>query len=156
MMKDKSLAFLLLVSLCAVTVYGLLTIKENLHCTQYTSLQIALLDMEVHIEEGFDSTPLIYEKPYAIPLRIYFGANLLIFLLFPTVISGFAVLGKVNIKKYLGAMAWVTVIFAANTALAYFLAGERFFFLNAIALFWGIILYSACAWFTCKAAMLSN
>ena len=127
--------------------------KFNLHCTQYTSLKIALLDMEVHIEEGFDSTPLIYINPYAKPLRLYFLMNLLIFLYFPIVTSGLAAFKKMSLHKFLKSMGCVTIIFAINTGLAFFVAGERFFFLNLVALLWGVVLYSACAWIASKTAL---
>ncbi len=152
-MKEKLLNVFLLTVLGVITSYYLLTMKFNLHCTQYTSLKIALFDMEVHVEEGFDSTPLIYISPYAKPLRLYFLLNLLMFLYFPIATSILAVLKKMSLKKSLTGMGCVTIIFALNTGLAFVVAGERFFFLNLIALLWGIMLYSACALVTYKAAL---
>ncbi len=118
----------------------LLAYKDNLHCTQYTSFRIALLDMEPHVEETIP-VPLIYRSPFAMPLRIYFGCGLLFFFFAPIVSGMLFISDKLPAKKYFGGFLYIAGYHVVNILLSLYLAGERFTALYVAAGLYCCILY---------------
>jgi len=108
--------------------------KVNLHCTQYTSLGIAMFDAEPHPEEaeGVDGrhAPTVYRLPQGWLLRAYLGLAILASLLAPAVVVFRRPRLACTLGVLLAAVVWPT---ANSIGLGSAVVGERFAFLGVAA-----------------------
>jgi hypothetical protein len=99
--------------------------EENLHCDQYTSLPIVLLDGEAHPEEARvnDQLPLVYRSPWAVPVRAFFALAFLLAMLGPAAVV--AVSGRRN-RRAMWLLVFLTLFaMGALPLLGHVLGGER-------------------------------
>ncbi len=117
----KCLIAVFFAGLLYIPLWFLTTFKTNLHCTQYTSFSIAMFDMNVHPEEAFDP-PVIYETPFAVPLRIYFAFNLALFLFYPIIKGIAAVFYRISVRNYAKSLIAIIGFYIINLILCLFFA----------------------------------
>lgn len=127
-------------SLLAYGLWFAIAFNINLHCTQYTSLRLALFDMEPHVEEAIEGgPPLVYQRGAAVPLRAYFGGTLLAFLFVPGGTAFFTIAGKLAYRRWRFAVLGVGAILLLNSLLPNAIVGERLSFLGWFALVTAVI-----------------
>lgn len=124
------------VAVLALAVWFAACFEENLHCTQDTSLRIALFDMEPHVEEAIEGgPPLVYARGIGVALRAYFGSSIIAFLFLPGGSALAAAAGRMRFRRW-GQITLVTAgVLLANSLLPNQIIGERLSALGWIALF---------------------
>lgn len=113
------------------SVYTIVTFEYNPHCDQRVSLKIAALDMEPHPE---DKGPIIYEAPYAIPLRVFYFLAVFAFLAAPLYLAKIAFKegeGRISILK---PSLVLTFSLLTHIVISLGVAGERFSDVNFVVL----------------------
>jgi|SRR5262245_8685575 len=128
----------LLVFVAALGILFLLFFEIDLHCTQKTSFLLATFDFSPHEEEI--PVPAVYRHPFAAPLRLYLGAMVGSYILFPTVGGALVARRRISLRRFLLVAAGVAVVLLGNTMIPMTVQGERFSYLNWAALFMGTIL----------------
>jgi hypothetical protein len=128
----------LLVFVAALGILFLLFFEVDLHCTQKTSFLLATFDFSPHEEEI--PVPAVYRHPFAAPLRLYLGAIVGSYILFPTVGGALVARRRIPLRRFLLVAAVMAVVLLGNTLIPMTVQGERFSYLNWAALFMGTIL----------------
>jgi hypothetical protein len=128
----------LLVFVAALGILFLLFFEVDLHCTQKTSFLLATFDFSPHEEEI--TVPAVYRHPFAAPLRLYLGAIVGSYILFPTVGGALVARRRIPLRRFLLVAAVMAVVLLGNTLIPMTVQGERFSYLNWAALFMGTIL----------------
>jgi hypothetical protein len=95
--------------------------------------------MQPHEEEL--PPPIIYERPFAVPLRLALALNLLTFSLYPGCGGALLALKKITRKRFILLGVMTITLFAASFLLPMSIIGERFYYLNMVVAFGGILLY---------------
>jgi len=108
------------VGMAAWSAWFIASYKANLHCTQYTSFALAMLDTQRHLE---DRSTLLYEGPFMWPLRVTLGIGLAGFLAWPALRTSLdlSIVGGRVERRVLGWVSWGLVPLVAVVPV-----GERF------------------------------
>jgi hypothetical protein len=127
-----------LIFVAVLGILFLLFFEVDLHCTQKTSFLLAAFDFSPHEEEI--PVPAVYRHPFAVPLRLYLGAMVGSYILFPTVGGALVARRRITLRRFLLVAAGVAVVLLGNTLIPMTVQGERFSYLNWAAFFVGTIL----------------
>ena len=150
-MKRTGSYFLVVVA--ALGILFLLFFEITLHCSQKTSFLLATFDFSPHEEEI--PVPAVYRHPFAVPLRLYLGAMVGGYILLPAVGVALVARRRITPRRFLLVAAGAAVVLLGNTLIPVTVQGERFSYLNWVALFVGAILMVIAA-FAARRARPSN
>lgn len=135
--KFEVILLILLAIATGISIWLLGFMEANLHCDQYSSFQIAILDFVPHPEEGFEiNLPLIYSKPSGYFIRMYFLIlDIAALIVFPMVIFSRIIRSKGN--KSLMAI-WLLLLSTAwvNALIPETIQGERMQFISQVCAFY--------------------
>jgi hypothetical protein len=143
-MSPRRIVSWTVVAAVAVLVAAFLVQEHVSHCDLRISLALATFDFERH-EEDHDT--LLYESPWAIPLRAFLALGLIVFVGWPIVRAALALTSRARVwrDRAVSAATWGFPIVAFIAP-----AGERFFELY----FWAVplrlmtwIIFSPLHWF---------
>jgi hypothetical protein len=124
--------------------------RQNLHCDQYTSLPIVLLEREPHVEEVQTDgwLPPAYRRPWAVPVRAFFALAFPIAMLGPAAAVWVSARRSRLARRLLAALAVFAV--AVLPLLGYVLGGER---ARDLAL-WSFWLETGFLWYAAAGAVV--
>ena len=136
-MKLRRITLVIMLIATVVVACWLFNTEKTLHCTQITSFRIAVFSMEPHIEER--PVPLVYDKQFGIPIRVFLAVSLLSVFIFPwaSVFTG-------RRRGVICIISGVSV-YICGVVLASILAGERFSYLFQVTILPAVMLYALAA-----------
>jgi len=132
--------FIYIIIASIANILFLLFYKENLHCDQYSSFELAIFEMTPHAEEAeLLQVPLTYNHVIGIPIRIYSALSILLILFLPISLAILYFKSRIKKRTFIVLTLIITLISFINIFVPFNIFGERIMALNTITFGYGLI-----------------